>query len=55
MTKRRKIIEQELHKAAVKLGSKGGESGGPARAKQLSPQRRSQIAAEGGRARQRKA
>lgn len=55
MTKRRALIEDGLHKAAVKLGSKGGEKGGPARAKDLSPQRRSQIAAEGGRARQRKA
>ncbi len=42
------------HSAAVILGREGGKSGGPARAVKLSPQRRHEIAVEGGLARQKK-
>ena len=38
------------HHAAVVLGSKGGEKGGPERAKALSPVERSSIARKGGEA-----
>jgi hypothetical protein len=38
---------------AVALGRKGGDKGGPARARALTPAKRSAIAREGGRARQR--
>lgn len=44
-----------LHAAAVKLGGAGGTKGGPARAAQLSPARRSAIAKMGGEARAKKA
>ena len=37
--------------AAVQLGAKGGKKGGPARAKALSPARRTEIARKGGKAR----
>lgn len=40
--------------AAVDLGRRGGEKGGPARAKKLSAKRRSEIARQGGRAAARK-
>lgn len=33
----------KLHKAAVTLGKRGGEKGGPARAKALSQSQREQI------------
>jgi len=36
--------------AAKQLGSRGGKKGGPARAKKLSSQERSQIASKGGKA-----
>lgn len=36
--------------AAQQLGSKGGKVGGPARAKKLTSQERSQIASKGGQA-----
>jgi hypothetical protein len=39
---------------AVALGRKGGQSGGPARARALSPAERTKIARQGGRARQHK-
>lgn len=42
-----------VHQAAVELGKIGGKKGGPARAIALSPQRRSEIASEGGKARSR--
>ncbi len=38
--------------AAKTLGAAGGKKGGPARAKELSAGRRSEIASEGGKARQ---
>lgn len=38
--------------AAKVLGTEGGKKGGPARAEKLSANRRSEIAAEGGKARQ---
>lgn len=38
---------------AVALGRSGGKKGGPARARELSPAKRSAIAREGGRARHR--
>ena len=38
---------------AVALGSKGGVKGGPARAAALTPEERTKIARQGGRARQR--
>lgn len=41
--------------AAVSLGAKGGKKGGPARAKTLSPARRTEIARQGGKARVAKA
>ena len=37
--------------AAVELGHKGGEKGGPARARKLSRERREEIAREGARVR----
>lgn len=40
--------------AAKQLGSKGGKTGGPSRAKKLSSQQRSQIASKGGKAKARK-
>lgn len=40
--------------AAVQLGHRGGKKGGPARARVLSPQRRSAIAAMGAAARGKK-
>jgi hypothetical protein len=40
----------ELTQAAKKLGKKGGQKGGPARARVLTPSERSRIAAKGGRA-----
>lgn len=39
---------------ARKLGAKGGKKGGPARSKALSSARRTQIARQGGKARQAK-
>jgi hypothetical protein len=36
-----------MNKAAAILGSSGGKKGGPARAKKLSAQRRSEIASKG--------
>jgi hypothetical protein len=44
-----------LEAAATKLGSEGGKRGGPARAKALTPARRSAIAKMGGKARQARA
>jgi hypothetical protein len=41
---------KSLQEAAKLLGHKGGEKGGPARARDLSPGRRKQIAAMGGKA-----
>lgn len=48
MAKSKKV--GSIHAAAVVLGSKGGKRGGPARARKLKPGRRSEIAAQGGRA-----
>lgn len=45
---------QTIRSAAKTLGHAGGKVGGPARAKALSPGRRSEIAAEGARAANRK-
>ncbi len=42
----------KVHQAAVVLGSRGGKKGGPARAKALSPAKRTAIAKQGGKARQ---
>lgn len=39
-----------INEAAKALGHRGGLKGGPARAKVLSPARRKEIAAKGGRA-----
>lgn len=50
--KHRKKIRSKLP-AAVALGRRGGNVGGPARARSLTPERRSSIAAMGGRARSR--
>lgn len=41
-----------LSDAGRKLGQEGGKEGGPARARELSPERRREIASEGGKARQ---
>lgn len=38
---------KSLNKAAAILGSSGGKKGGPARAKKLSSQQRSEIASKG--------
>lgn len=38
---------KSMNKAAAILGSSGGKKGGPARAKKLSAQRRSEIASKG--------
>lgn len=43
--------DNAIHDAAKKLGHLGGEKGGPARAKALTEQERSEIAREGGKAR----
>ena len=45
----------ELSAAAAKLGKKGGQVGGPARAKALPAQRREAIARSGGNAKAAKA
>lgn len=48
----KKMLQSKpLNKAAAILGSRGGKKGGPARAKTLSSQRRSQIASMGAKAR----
>ena len=44
-------IEDERNPAAVALGRLGGEKGGPARAKKLSPARRRAIATKAARSR----
>lgn len=41
----------EISKAAAALGRLGGKKGGPARAKKLSPERRSEIARQAARSR----
>jgi hypothetical protein len=41
------LQSKPLNKAAAILGSRGGKKGGPARAKALSSDRRSQIASMG--------
>lgn len=41
------LQSKPLNKAAAILGSSGGKKGGPARAKSLSAQRRSEIASKG--------
>lgn len=46
----KKTTSSGLHSAAKVLAAAGGKVGGPARAKALSPARRSAIAAKGGRA-----
>lgn len=40
-------VSKSLNTAAKILGSKGGKAGGPARAKVLTPQERSEIARKG--------
>lgn len=47
MTKKTKATK------AAQWGSQGGRIGGPARAKALTPKRRTEIARQGGKARQR--
>ena len=42
----------KVHQADIVLGSRGGKKGGPARAKALSPAKRTAIAKQGGKARQ---
>lgn len=44
-------LTQEKNPAAVALGKLGGKKGGPARAKALSKERRSEIAKAGAKAR----
>jgi len=41
------LQQKSLNKAAAILGSRGGKKGGPARAKSLSSDRRSEIARKG--------
>lgn len=50
----RKKTESKLTGAAKTLGAAGGKVGGPARNRALSAQRRKEIAAQGGKARQAK-
>lgn len=45
-------MKKSKNQHAVALGGLGGKKGGPARARELSPARRSEIAKQGGRARQ---
>ena len=44
----------DVHGAAERLGEKGGDKGGPARAKKLSGKERSDIARQGGKAKAKK-
>jgi hypothetical protein len=54
MTKKDKDAGTSLHRAAVKLGTRGGLRGGPARAEKLSGPRRTAIAKMGGKAKAKK-
>jgi len=48
VAKKAKKVSQKIHEAAAELGSLGGKKGGPARAKKLTPEQRSEIARLGG-------
>jgi hypothetical protein len=53
-TSKIQILKKRKNPAAVALGRLGGLKGGKARAQQLSPEQRSEIARKGGRNRWRK-